>query len=150
MAKLEGMTFNVCYIEGVENVLADLMSRPYNEEKSSLKDFEKQLNVNALFCDFLANEFHTEHERSNLPLEPFVEKLSVYSLALVDRLYEIAGEQTDRLIKEYRIPDDKIIFVGDITSLNRLRIISAWLYHQNSLTKFLLSCINLGIEAINT
>ena len=47
MVKLQGMTFEVNYIEGELNVLADLMSRPFEVARSSLEDFYKALKQRA-------------------------------------------------------------------------------------------------------
>ena len=38
MVKLQGLTFDVKYIEGELNVMADLMSRPFNAVKASLQE----------------------------------------------------------------------------------------------------------------
>jgi len=43
IVKLQGLTFDVQYVEGEKNVLADLMSRPHDVARSTLEEFHKML-----------------------------------------------------------------------------------------------------------
>ena len=110
MVKLQGLTFEVKYIEGDLNVMADLMSRPFDIVKASLQEVHEQLRLTALRA--------TD--------EPTSEIYNVNATELVLLFDVIAGDQTPAVLMEYRIPDEKIIELKD-----------AFFYDDNGIPKLI-------------
>jgi hypothetical protein len=53
LVRLQDMTFEIEYIEGRKNVLADLMSRPPNVAKSSYEELHSEINVHAIKLNYM-------------------------------------------------------------------------------------------------
>ena len=48
LVTLQDMTFDIHYVKGVDNVLADLMRRPTGIAKSSYEDLHDQVSINSV------------------------------------------------------------------------------------------------------
>ena len=103
MAKLEGMTFEVKYIEGVQNVLADLMSRPYEVKRTPLIEVENQMKANAIWSYYMARPNVPTYQLYTLKSEPQSKFLDDIKVA----------QSSDLLIK-YKIKEDHVRTINDI------------------------------------
>ena len=54
LVTLQDMTFDIHYVKGVDNVLADLMSRPTGIAKSSYEDLHDQVSINSVSMGILS------------------------------------------------------------------------------------------------
>ena len=98
MVKLQGMTFEVKYIEGERNALADLMSRPHGMYRSTFEAFHKDLLQRA--------EAVEEQYVSNAKLNSL--SLSLNTVKLTSLFDTIRAEQTSEVLTDYKIDPEKV------------------------------------------
>ena len=98
MVKLQGLTFEVKYVEGEKNVLADLMSRPHDVVRSSLEEFHQALNAKA---EQLYRNISSKAEANSLQLECNVTSLTSF-------FDEIKAEQTSEVLTDYALSEKEI------------------------------------------
>ena len=98
VVKSQGLAFDVKYVEGERNVLADLMSRSHDVARSTLEDFHKMLHANALHVE----NYVTSRTKSviDVPLCA-VELMSIFDW--------VKAEQTSEILTLYKIPEDHVI-----------------------------------------
>jgi len=102
MVKLQGLTFEVKYIEWENNVMADLMSRPFKAEKATLEEVHTELHATALRTE--------EQNVTNNKLINAIELISLFDT--------IAGDQTSEILLEYKIPEERIIEIDHVYYYN--------------------------------
>jgi RNase H-like domain found in reverse transcriptase/Integrase zinc binding domain len=92
MVKLQGLTFEVKYVEGEKNVLADLMSRPHDVVRSTLEEFHKRLMNNS-------NKVQEAASKHNV---------TINALQLLSIFDWVKAEQTSEVLCAYKIPDTQV------------------------------------------
>ena len=56
VVKLQDMDFDIQYVKGEENVIADLLSRPAGVRKCTPEELHEYMNVSAIFLDYMDDE----------------------------------------------------------------------------------------------
>ena len=105
LVKLQGLTFEVKYVEGDKNVFADLMSRPFDVVRCSFQAIHDDLRKEA--------ESHIESNQSNS--EVAQEKFELVNAIELGSVFDvIAGEQTSEVLDEYKVPQEKVVDMHDV------------------------------------
>ena len=133
LVKIQDLDFDVTYVPGESNNLADLLSRPPGQSMSSFQALHNELNVNAVQLSFLTEELRDEQT------EEFLESTGIDP----EHIREIEGfHYTDhtgrlRLLVPPKFQNDVIKLVHDTGHFGRKRTIKlvAYNYWWKTLTK---------------
>ena len=103
IVKLQGLTFDVKYVEGEKNVLADMMSRPHDAARATLQQFHEGFKANVI-------QLQTEISRDS--------KLSLNVMQFVSMFDWIKAEQTSEVLTQYKIPHESVLDIDGVYYYN--------------------------------
>ena len=99
IVKLQGLTFEIKYVEGDKNVLADMLSRPHDVAKATLEQFHAAFKkaTNVLTDNYIATDKFDE------------ESIQLNNVEFLSTFDWVKSEQNSKVLSEYRIPEGKIV-----------------------------------------
>jgi len=118
MTKIQDLNFDIEYLEGEKNVLADLMSRPFDETKAPLEDVLHSFQLHGLKAEFISEDFIAK-QKQEYKDSSFRHKDSIKEIG--NLLYLVDEANTPKLLVPKDFTDMIIDCVHQIGHPGRLR-----------------------------
>jgi len=118
MTKIQDLDFEIEYLEGDKNVLADLMSRPFDETKAPLEQVVQSFQCAGLKAQFISDDFLAA-QKQEYDNDKFRHRDQIKLIG--DLLYLVDESQNPRLLVPKSYVDTVINCIHQIGHPGRLR-----------------------------